>query len=716
MDLFLSWDVIWGKNDPRVAALADDAEMLRRQSQSIEAARRVWESYFLRALGAPIAFDGAAGRGQVPSDGIEELDKVRKQVEELLGHADLGVGVGLKISEADLALKLAMKRGGTVIFYTDEVPKALEEKKEDPFEGLGKIEGKRKLLIEDQSGDEPDRTFPPTKPPTPNLSPFFAKIRDDNAARKTRIKELAGSTTGSSWINKHGDGVVVGMDPHDRSQWRATVVASDGQPKYHFAAPDHANALERAWDLGVDLSKEPRTSFKLAKADGPSGPPMPQPQKIAENSVAAGGGFTGASQPGGAAGAEAPAAEASEHSQGEAMASMADDAPGAPETTTAGADFQDQMQSAADQSDGQDQQMSQQTDQGRQSADLKTSVLQVLKQVRAQGQAIEQLRLLEPQVYQAITAVTQVMVAMARELIGSAPVQKSEDPVFEDLFFMRACEGGYLGRDGNVYDVTTALALSKGEKIEPDPAAPPAPEDQLTKLEYFRAKDGIRIPAADHPARREWDKRYIEKVKSTWGHLGQLRGKSVDIGQLDHFGSNRVVNQDRYNLYRRMLRAGDKIPPIVVRRNGLKYDIVDGNHRRQAALDHGAGKVDVIEISGLQKMDDLPLQPDVVKSASKDECIHFYGTGGNKCLKCKRLKGGDLEKGKLPLPENAPKHTQREWPVGTVKDSSPGGTREVGKVKVQHPDTGKTGWVEVRAGQVMSNDGHAISSRNPGGK
>lgn len=38
-----------------------------------------------------------------------------------------------------------------------------------------------------------------------------------------------------------------------------------------------------------------------------------------------------------------------------------------------------------------------------------------------------------------------------------------------------------------------------------------------------------------------------------------------------------------------------------------------------------------------------------------------------------------------------------------------------GKVKIQHGD-GKTGWVSVRSGQIMSHDGHAISSRNPGGK
>lgn len=711
MDLFLSWDVIWGKNDPRLAAQSDDAEKLRRQSQAIDAAKRVWESFFLRGLGSTISFDGAAGRGQIPAEAIEGLESVRKQIEGILEHAELAVGVGLKLSESDLALKLAMKRGGTVIFYTDEVPKALEDKEEDVLD-----KGERKLTIDDQS-TSPDRSFPPNP-----LTPLFEHVQKTKAERSTRIDELTKTTVGSSWINKWGDGVVVGLDPHDRNQWRTTVIAPNQEVKYHFVAPDHAKALELAGSsLGVNLHDEPRSALKpLKKADGPEGPPGPKgpaTQKIAENSAAAGGGFAGATQPGGAAGAESPMGEASEHSQGEMMANMAEDAPGPIETTHAGVDFQDQMQAAADESESADQQQSAQTDQGRKAADLKTMVVQVLKQIRQQGPVIEQLKLLEPNVYQAITAVTQVMVAMAKELVGIAPVKKAEDEVLEDLFFVQKVEGGYLGRDGHTYDVATATKLSKGE---PDPAMPPGPANpvSLEKLEYFRAKDGIRIPVAGHPSRREWDKRYIEKVKATWGHMGELRGRSVDIGQLDTFGSgNPVVNQDRYNLYRRMLRAGDKLPPLVVRRNGLKFDIIDGSHRAQAALDHGVGKVDVIEVGGVQKSDRWPAQPDLVKAASAGECIHFYGSnGGNKCLKCKRTKGEELEKGKLPLPENAPKHTHREWPVGTVKDSSPGGTREVGKVKVQHPETGKTGWVQVRAGQVLSNDGHAISSRNPGGK
>lgn len=54
-------------------------------------------------------------------------------------------------------------------------------------------------------------------------------------------------------------------------------------------------------------------------------------------------------------------------------------------------------------------------------------------------------------------------------------------------------------------------------------------------------------------------------------------------------------------------------------------------------------------------------------------------------------------------------------PVGSQIDASAQGTRDVGKIKVQHQD-GKQGWIHARAGQILSEDGHSISSRNPSGK
>jgi hypothetical protein len=75
-------------------------------------------------------------------------------------------------------------------------------------------------------------------------------------------------------------------------------------------------------------------------------------------------------------------------------------------------------------------------------------------------------------------------------------------------------------------------------------------------------------------------------------------------------------------------------------------------------------------------------------------------------LREKDRTGVPLELAELPMPNGGPTHHELNLPVGSTRD---------GKIKVRHGD-GTSGWVEVRAGIVMSQDGHAISARNPGGK
>lgn len=87
------------------------------------------------------------------------------------------------------------------------------------------------------------------------------------------------------------------------------------------------------------------------------------------------------------------------------------------------------------------------------------------------------------------------------------------------------------------------------------------------------------------------------------------------------------------------------------------------------------------------------------------------------------LGGGEpLQKGlKLPMPR-ARKRKHLNLPAGTIKDSGPSGTQEVGKVKVNHGD-GTSSWISARAGMVtavadrhaapvLGQAGHPISSRN----
>jgi len=601
MDLFISWNVVWGHDDPKFASLSEDAEKLRRQSQAMEQAQGIWKSWLLRSMGSPINFEGAAGRAQVPADQIRELDLIREQVSQALGDVNVGVGVGLKLSESDLALKAALKRGGAcIVFYTDQIPKELAEKEDD---GLAK----------------------------------------------------------------------------------ATPQAQEG-----------------------------------------------------ENSQAAGGGFSGAQQASNPAQAQAPATEASEHSQGEAAASAAEAGPAPQESTHAGADFENQFREHADSADKEDADNQAQTEQGQKVADLKQQVVRILQGIRSQAPLLQQLQAVEPELFAAIQGMTQAMLLMAKQLLGTEDIQKNEDDVdpilkAEALFREAAFKGkdgrvvgtgpchdlnqlpqdfeihseGFLGKDGNFYDRHEAAAIvgapdhdavseeltSQGQmkkKEELDPAQPsPGEESKVLakRAKSFKSKDGVSIPASGGDERRSYDKKFVAGIKESFGHLGEMKARTIPIADIAHESSgNRVVNKHRYNLYRRMLAAGDRLPPIVVRRGGLKYNVIDGSHRIAAALDHGQSQLHAIEItsSPVKKADENP----------------------------------DLEKGKLPLPESAPKFTHRELPVGSQIDSGPGGTGKGGRIKVQHgpEEGGKTGWVQVRAGQVLSQDGHSVSSRNAGGK
>lgn len=104
-----------------------------------------------------------------------------------------------------------------------------------------------------------------------------------------------------------------------------------------------------------------------------------------------------------------------------------------------------------------------------------------------------------------------------------------------------------------------------------------------------------------------------------------------------------------------------------------------------------------------------------------DDHGHCWGDGetAEHCLICGMTSAEhaeELEKATLLANKAPPQRHHLMLPVGSKKDPGPGGSREVGKIKVTHKETDKDGWISARAGQVLSQDGHAISARNPSGK
>jgi hypothetical protein len=107
---------------------------------------------------------------------------------------------------------------------------------------------------------------------------------------------------------------------------------------------------------------------------------------------------------------------------------------------------------------------------------------------------------------------------------------------------------------------------------------------------------------------------------------------------------------------------------------------------------------------------------DLTKAGEQAESKHL------KCVKCGFTQ---LPADRATDSKGCKGNTPHSWPTAEVAkaDLPQGyavGTQKDGKIKVQHKDpaTGANGgpaWRSVRAGQIMSEDGHAISSRNPSG-
>jgi hypothetical protein len=97
----------------------------------------------------------------------------------------------------------------------------------------------------------------------------------------------------------------------------------------------------------------------------------------------------------------------------------------------------------------------------------------------------------------------------------------------------------------------------------------------------------ISIPGRKHAQRGAWDASYHAAVTARYG---KTRPATVDVGGL--VGGNQPIKSERVRLYVRMLRAGDRLPPIVTRGNA----VVDGNHRVEAARIAGVPRLAALSL------------------------------------------------------------------------------------------------------------------------
>jgi len=173
------------------------------------------------------------------------------------------------------------------------------------------------------------------------------------------------------------------------------------------------------------------------------------------------------------------------------------------------------------------------------------------------------------------------------------------------------------------------LGLQDGEVEEPMEKAEP----YFVETNPWRGEP-IRIPKAGTKARKQYDKEFKTNIAENFAGGDLTRLKPVRVPLTEHLGSNMAVNQSRLKLYKRMLKAGDKLPPAVVKRMGEGFHLLDGNHRAEAARHAGLPYIDAFEVL------DAPL-----------------GKSEEELKKASKLKGALFGAGLLAAPmAHAPEH------------------------------------------------------------
>jgi 8-oxo-dGTP diphosphatase len=139
--------------------------------------------------------------------------------------------------------------------------------------------------------------------------------------------------------------------------------------------------------------------------------------------------------------------------------------------------------------------------------------------------------------------------------------------------------------------------------------------EELSKAEpEWRSKDGLRLPKLGTTGRKKWDKDFHSRLVEVFGNGDHRRLKPVTIPVTEQLSGHSVGlaigqgGRNRIPLYRRMLAGGDKLPPLVVRRNGLGWHVVDGNARAHAALKQGVPHLEAYELLDPIKKSEHDLQ------------------------------------------------------------------------------------------------------------
>jgi hypothetical protein len=734
MKVIIAWDGDHIGREVGRASLADDVEGLRRVSQAIDAGNKIWESWVTMNGGSIISFGGDEGRAEILAEKLAELPKIRDQYAGAVGST-VSVGVGTRLSEADRALLASKLQGGDkIILYTPEVE-----------ETIAKIEKERGQKSE---ADKISEAYLGK-----SQSKFIPAFRDRQTGK---VIESPGI---HNWklVEHNFDNFESGfVDLTKKFYSREAALASLNDEEKNRIKANLPNA-------GYSKMPTQLVSEFVDPNDGLIVKALPGANQ------GAGAGFTGVSQAD-APSQEKPVAEASEHSQGEAAAQMMQDKnPRQPEATASADRFEDQFHDAAKQQ--------QDKDAGQQQAptgdeQLKAQIVQVLQNLKTQMPVLEQVKATAPDTYQAIMGLAQAVVLMARSMNG-ADTQNPGPKELQDRANSQAQIEVPLppeeGKEGKDKEKKTEKAekeykLMGDALIEVDPKTGkslgkgPVNEDPVIK-EEMKAEDSLDCDeyghcwgvdaAGDYCLMCGGDRTVIEpdlkKSPVSWepGDYGKEITSSHDVEGLKHvqttpvngkFVHEFVHPKHKYTVYS---LTGKQEPPqknndtLLARLGGHKtkagfhldswgvHPSAQGQGLGRALLEHAITKHGTVLAGGGKWGDAVSDMATNAIGSYKDNPKYdvYLGREGD----AKDPHRISLKATKASLNPNAqpPEHHHLNLPVGSHIDPGSQATRRVGRIKVQHIESGlpaKQSWIQARAGQVLSQDGHAISARNPNGR
>lgn len=410
----------------------------------------------------------------------------------------------------------------------------------------------------------------------------------------------------------------------------------------------------------------------------------------------AGAGMKGQSKPGSPGGF---AGEASEHSQGEAALSAAADAPSPMEGTHANQDFEDQFHALAQNQDKEDQKEQESKAKIQGNDETRAQIIKVLEKVKAAAPILEQVKAQAPQVYEAVTSAIKAMLEMARELHpeGITKAENLEKGVMSRIApFNPKKPVGHRDEYANEDDGTLDWVINGGFRKRHE-VPPMSPEARLRALHKLHSHTTVRknpltgereylLHRGIHPR----ESLSALKNPNVVEHSGKTSW-TPDKDIADWFGSNKktlsawISESKIHSIPRQVVdlnQYGDDQGESPVDNYRDEYEVIVNPHRSERYFEanpktkpQDPNQINIPGVVGHGKPVPLP-------------------------------KSEEIEKA-LEIPKAPPLHHPLQLPIGSTRN---------GRVKVRHGDTGKAGWVSVRAGEILSHDGHPISSLNPGGR